>query len=116
MRKQLLAGAMAVALATMMTTGAMAFSHNGGGRGSHGGGFHAGSSGLRGSHAGIHGAHGRHGWRYVRGYGGQGDGGYGPYYGGPGLTGVRIGVGAGDGCSPTDKTYIGGFCGDFAPY
>jgi hypothetical protein len=113
MRKQLLAGAMAAALATTMTTGAMAYGH---GHGSHSGGFHAGSSGLRSNHAGIHGAHGRHGWRYVRGYGGQGDGGHGPYYVDPGPTGVRIGVGTGYGCSPTDKTYIGGFCGDFAPF
>jgi hypothetical protein len=104
MRKSLLAGAMAVALATLMTTGAMALSQNGKGHS------------VRGNHAGIHGAHGGHGRRYVRGYGGQGDGGHGPYYVDPGPTGVRIGVGTGYGCSPTDKTYIGGFCGDFAPF
>jgi hypothetical protein len=112
MRKQLLAGAMAVAVAAMMTTSAMAYDH---GRGSHGGGFHAGGSGLRGSHAGVRGAHGRHGQRYVRGYSGQGDGGRGPDFIGLGISGVGIGVDNDYGCSPTDKAYIGGFCGDYVP-
>jgi hypothetical protein len=117
MRKQLLAGAMAVALATMMTTSAMASNHGSGGRGSHGGGFHASGSGFRGSHAGIHGAHGRRGGRYVRGYGGYGDSGRGPNFIGLGISGVGIGLDTGEyGCSPTDKAYIGGFCGDYVPY
>jgi len=105
MTKSLLAGAMAAALATMMTTGAMAFSHNGNGHG------------VRGSHMGIHSAHGGHGRRYVRGYAGHGDSERGPNFIGVGLSGVGIGLGTGDyGCSPTDKAYIGGFCGDYVPY
>ena len=75
MRQQLLAGAMAVALATAMTTGAMAFERGGAAgfqdRGSHDGGFHRG--GLRG-----HGRH--HGWRGPRLVGGQGGWDYGPTY------------------------------------
>jgi hypothetical protein len=95
---------MAVALATMMTTGAMASSKNGKGHG------------VRGNHAGIHGAHGWHGRRYVRGYGGHGDGGRGPSFISLGISGVGIGVDNDYGCSPTDKAYIGGFCGDYVPY
>jgi hypothetical protein len=118
MKKPLLVGVMAVALATMMTTGAMASNHGSGGRGSpHGGGFHASGSGFRGSHAGIHGAHGGHGRRYVRGYAGHGDSERGPNFIGLGISGVGVGLGTGDyGCSPTDKAYIGGFCGDYVPY
>jgi hypothetical protein len=102
MRKQLLAGAMAVALATIMTTGAMALSQSGKGHS------------ARGNHAGIHGGHGR---RYVRGYAGHGDSERGPNFIGLGLSGVGVGLGTGDyGCSPTDKAYIGGFCGDYVPY
>ena len=98
MRKQLLAGTMAVALATMMTTGAMASS--GGGKQRHG---------VRGNHTGIHGAHSGHGRRYVRGYAGHGDGGRGPSFISLGISGVGIGVDNDYGCSPTDKAYIGGF-------
>ena len=94
---------MAGALATMMTTGAMAFSKNGKGHG------------VRGSHTGIHGAHGGHGRRYVRDYGGHGDGEHGPSFIGLGISGVGIGVDNDYGCSPTDKAYIGGFCGDYVP-
>ena len=104
MRKPLLAAAMAAALATMMTPGAMASSQNGSGHG------------VRGNHAGIHGARGWHGRRYVRGYGGHGDGGRGPGFISLGISGVGIGVDNDYGCSPTDKAYIGGFCGDYVPY
>jgi hypothetical protein len=100
MRKQLLAGAMAVALAAMMTTSAMALSQNAKGHG------------VRGHHAGIHGGHGR---RYVRDHGGHGDGGRGPDFIGLGISGVGIGVDNDYGCSPTDKAYIGGYCGDYVP-
>ncbi len=103
MRKQLLAGVMAAALATMMATGAMALSQNGKGHG------------VRGSHTGIHGAHGGHGRRYVKGYAGQGDSERGPNFVGLGISGVGIGVDNDYGCSPTDKAYIGGFCGDYVP-
>jgi hypothetical protein len=53
MKKQLLASAMAVALATGMTTSAMAFGHGGG---FHGGGFHGGGFGgfHTGSFGGFH--------------------------------------------------------------
>ena len=106
MRKQLLAGAMAVALAAMLTPAAVALSQNSNGHG------------VRGSHAGIHGAHGRHGGHYVRGYGGYRDSGRGPNFIGLGISGaVGIGLDTGQyGCSPTDKAYIGGFCGDYVPY
>jgi hypothetical protein len=103
MRKQLLAGVTAAALATMMTTGAMAFSKNGKGHG------------VRGSHTGIHGAHGGHGRRYVRDYGRHGDSERGPNFISLGISGVGIGVDNDYGCSPTDKAYIGGFCGDYVP-
>jgi hypothetical protein len=104
MRKQRLAGVMAVALATMLTTGAMAFSHKGN------------CHGVRGNHAGIHGAHGGNGRRYVRDYGQHGNGAHGPSFIGFGVSGVHVGVDDGYGCSPTDKAYIGGFCGDYVPY
>ena len=66
MRKQLIAGAMAVALATTMTTGAMAFGgggHGGGGGGGHGGGFggggfHGGGTGGFLAAAGVGAFHG----------------------------------------------------------
>jgi hypothetical protein len=103
MRKQLLAGVTAAALATIMTTGAMASSKSGKGHG------------IRGSHMGIHGAHGGHGRRYVRDYGGHGDGERGPNFISLGISGVGIGVDNDYGCSPTDKAYIGGFCGDYVP-
>jgi hypothetical protein len=103
MRKQLLAGAMTLALATMMTSGAMAASQNDKGHS------------VRGKHAAIHGAHGGPGRRTVRNYGGQRDGERGPGFIGLGISGVGIGVDNDYGCSPTDKTYIGGFCGDYVP-
>jgi hypothetical protein len=100
MGKQLLAGVMAAAFATMMTTGAMALSKNGKGHS------------VRGYHAGIHGGHGR---RTVRDYGGHGGGEHGPNFISLGISGVGIGVDNDYGCSPTDKAYIGGFCGDYVP-
>ena len=101
MRKQLLAGVMAVALATMMTTGP---TKNGK------------RHGVRGNHAGIHNAHRGHSRRYVRDYGGHGDSERGPSFISLGISGVGIGVDNDYGCSPTDKAYIGGFCGDYVPY
>jgi len=71
MRKQLLAGAVVVALATSLTTGAMAFDRGGAG------GFHGG--GVHGSH------HGRSGRHFVGGHGGWG---YGPSYKGSYYEGV----------------------------
>lgn len=66
MRKQLLAGATALALAMGMTTGAMAFSHDG----VHGG-FHSGRfEGVRGFSGWRHGDWGSR--RYVGGYGASG--------------------------------------------
>src|SRR5579872_4532070 len=66
MRKRLLAGAMAVALATGMTTSAMAFGggHGGGG----GGGFHGGFGGGGGHFGGSFGGGGHFGG----GFGGHG--------------------------------------------
>jgi hypothetical protein len=133
MRKQLLAGAMAVALATGMTTSAMAFGHGSGGRG--GGGFHSGgygglhSGGFRSSYgamrggnfAGVRGFSGyRHGaWGGRRFINGNGYGGYGPYYDdsgidvGLGLLGLGVGLATGgydNGyCSP--YAYDPGYCG-----
>ena len=110
MRKQLFAGAMAVALAAMLAPAAMALSQNSNRQNSNG---HA----VRGGHAGIHGAHGRHGGRYVRDYGEHGDRGRGPNFIGLGISGMGFGLDTGEyGCSPTDKAYIGGFCGDYVPY
>lgn len=126
MRKQLLAGAMAVALATGMTTSAMAFDRGGGGF--HGGGFHSGFAGSRGSFAAMHGGnfagvrgfsgyrHGAWGSRRFVG-GGYGGYGYGPYYDdvgvdvGLGLLGLGVGLAtAGYGyCSPYVYDY--GYCG-----
>ena len=84
MRKQLLAGAMAVALATTMTTNAMAFDHgggfHGGGSGFHGGSFsslHGGSlNGVSGSYPIMRGStfagvRGLSEYRANRGWGGQ---------------------------------------------
>src|SRR5271169_1452712 len=122
MRKQVLAGAMAVVLAMGMTTSAMAFGHGGG----HGGGFHGGFAGSRGSFAAMRGGNfagvrGFSGWRHgawgsrraVGGYGG----GYGPYYDdggidvGLGLLGLGVGLANGGYgyCSPYDYNY--GYCG-----
>jgi hypothetical protein len=133
MRKQLLAGAMAVALATGMTTSAMAFGRGGGGFHGGGGGFHGGmggfhGGGFRGSFGAMHGGNfagmrgfsgrGFHGgWggrRFVGGYG-HGGYGYGPYYDdgyydGLGLVGLGLGLATGAGyCSPYAYNY--GYCG-----
>ena len=103
MRQQLLAGAMAVALATGLTTGAMASGHGDrgdfhGGRGFHGGGFHAGHSGFHGTYAGIRG-----GRRFVGGYRGA-------HYEGIAPFGHAVGFGPGYGtCSPDQYGY--GYCG-----
>jgi hypothetical protein len=73
MRKQLLAGAMAVALATGMTSSAMAFDRDGAG------GFHSGRfAGIRGFS--------EHRWHH--GWSGHGGLGYGPSYGGSHYEGV----------------------------
>ena len=103
MRKQLLAGATALALATMMTSGAMALDQKSKGHG------------VRGRHTGIHSVQVGPGRRTVRYYGGHGDGDRGPGFIGLGISGVGIGVDNDYGCSPTDKAYIGGFCGDYVP-
>jgi hypothetical protein len=115
MTKQFLAGAMAIALATGLTSSAMAFGHGGSGGfhgggfhggagfgGSHGGGFRTGLGGFRGSYAalprsnfaGVRGFTsfrygGWGGQRFVRGYGGWGYGG--PYYYDDGL-GIGLGL------------------------
>jgi hypothetical protein len=102
MRKQLLAGAMALALATMMTSGTMAQSQNDKGHS------------VRGKHAAIHGAHGGPGRRTVRGYSEPLNGDRRPGFS-LGISGVGIGVDNDYGCSPSDKAYIGGFCGDYVP-
>jgi hypothetical protein len=107
MRQHLLVGAMAVALATALATGAMASGHGDrgdfhGGRGFHGGGFHAGHSGFRGTYAGIRGGRpgqGRSGRRFVGSYGGS-------YYDGVAPFGHAVGLGA---CSPNDYGYR--YCG-----
>ena len=77
MRKQLLAGATAVALATGMMNSAMAFDRGDAGRFHHVG-FHRAGSGH-----GWH--HGRSGRRFVGGHGGWG---YGPGYNGAHYEGV----------------------------
>ena len=77
MRKQILAGAMVLALATGVTTSAIAF-ERGAAAGFHEG-FHRG--GLHG-----HGAH--HGWNGRRFVGGHGGRGYGPRYDGGYYEGV----------------------------
>jgi hypothetical protein len=88
MRKQLLAGAMAVALATGMTTSAMAFDRGGAGGF---GGYHDGSfAATHGSRfAGVRGfsgyRHGSGGQRFVGSHSGLG---YGPSYGGAYYEGV----------------------------
>jgi hypothetical protein len=81
MRKQLLAGAMVVALATGMTTSATAFDRGRAG-GIHDGGFHRGGYHGHGRYAGIRGVgHGRHhGWSGPRLVGGHGGWDYGPTY------------------------------------
>jgi hypothetical protein len=137
MRKQLLAGAMAIALATAMTTSAMAFGHGGVGHGGgsfrsgaiggyHGGGFRSSYGAMRGStFDGVRGFSGyRHGtWgsrRFIGGYGygGYGGWGYDPgYYDagiGLGLLGLGVGLATGYGydygyCSPYE--YDPSFCG-----
>ncbi|MGA9091006.1 MAG: hypothetical protein WB420_18085 [Bradyrhizobium sp.] len=100
MRQQLLAGAMIVSFATALTTSAMASGH-GARRG-----FHAGYSGLRGTHAGIRSGgpgQGRSGRRFVGGYRGA-------YYEGIAPFGRAVGFGPGYGtCSPDDYGY--GYCG-----
>lgn len=99
MRQRLLAGAMAVAVATTgLTAGAMATGHGdrGGSRGFHGGGFHAGHGGVRG---GL--GQGRNGRRFVGGHGGS-------YYEGIAPFGRAVGFGPGYGtCSPNDYSYCG---------
>ena len=107
MRKQLLAGAIALALATMMTSGAMAASQNDKSQNDKG-------HGVRGKHAAIHGAHAPRGPRAVRDYREPGNGERGPGFS-LGISGVGIGVDNDYGCSPTDKAYIGGYCGDYVP-
>lgn len=111
MRQQLLAGAVAVALATGLTTSAMASGHGDrggfhGGPGFHGGGFHAGHRGFRGTYAGIRGGGLRQSWsgrRFVGGYRGG-------YYEGIAPFGHAVGFGPGYGtCSPDD--YGSGYCG-----
>jgi hypothetical protein len=103
MRKKLLVGTVVAALATGMTTSAMAFDR-GGADGFHRAGFHRGSlhrhshdlhagySGFRGTHAGIRRGsfgHGWHrGWSDRRVVGGHGGWGYGPGYGGTYYEGV----------------------------
>ena len=79
MRKQLLAGVMAMALATAMTTGALAFDRGGAG-GFHDGGFHRGGFHGHGRYAGIRGfGHGwHHDWGGRRFGGGHGGWDYGP--------------------------------------
>jgi hypothetical protein len=85
MRKQLLAGAMAVALAAGMTTSAMAFDRGDAG-GYHGSSFVA-RNGSR--FAGVRGFSGyRHGWSGQRFVGGHGGWGYGPSYDGSHYEGV----------------------------
>lgn len=103
MRQHFLASAMAVALATGLATSAMA-SGPGDRVGFHGGGLHAGHSGLRGSHAGSRGGRlgqGRSGRRFVGGYGGS-------HYEGIAPFGRAVGFGPGYGtCSPNDYSYCG---------
>jgi hypothetical protein len=130
MKRQILAGAMVLALATGMTTSAMAFGHGGGGHvggfGGHAGGFGAHVGGMGGMHSfggsrfaevRGYGAWGHGGWggrRFVGGYG-YGGSGY-PYYDtyagdlvGLGLAGVATGY-----CGPYDYDY--GYCGQgFVP-
>jgi hypothetical protein len=108
MRKQLLAGAMALALAAMMTSGALAASQNVKIQNDKG---HS----VRGKHAAVHGSRGGQGRPTVRDYGGRRDSDRGPDFIGLGISGVGIGVDNDYGCSPTDKAYIGGFCGDYVP-
>jgi hypothetical protein len=85
MKRQILAGAAALVLASGMTTGAIAFDHNEVGHVGLRGGVH-GPDGIHGSRfAGIRGYDSwRHGgWgsrRFVGSYGGYGDWGNGPYY------------------------------------
>jgi hypothetical protein len=107
MRKQLLAGAMALALATMMASGAMAASQRDK------------AHSVRGKHAAIHGAHAARSPRTVRDhtvrdYREPVNSERGPGFS-LGISGVGIGVDNDYGCSPTDKAYIGGFCGDYVP-
>lgn len=109
MRRQFLASAMAVVLATGLTTSAMASGHGDrggfhGSRGFHRGGFHAAHGGFRGTYAGIHGGRlgqGSSGRRLVGGHGGS-------YYEGVAPFGHAVGFGPGYGtCSPHDYAYCG---------
>jgi hypothetical protein len=99
MRKQLIVGTVIAALATGMTTSAMAFDRGFHNSGLHRGGLHghshdrhAGYSGFRGTYDGIrrgsfgHGWH--HGWSNRRVVGGHGGWGYSPGYGGSYYEGV----------------------------
>lgn len=126
MKRQILAGAMALALATGMTSSAMAFGHGG-----HAGGF-GGHIGMGGVHAGMGAMHGgfaanrmagvrgysamRHGgWGGRRFVGGYGYGGWGypydAYAADVGIVGLGLGLAeAATGyCGPYDYNY--GYCG-----
>jgi hypothetical protein len=70
MRNQLLAGAIALALAAGITTSAMAFDRGGG---FHGGGLHSGYSSFRGSHGDMRGSN----FSGIRGFSSRRDGGRG---------------------------------------
>ena len=106
MRKQLLAGAMALALAAGITSSAMAFGHGGGS--SHGGGFRNSYGAMRGgTFAGVRGfssfRHGALGVRHFVGGYGYGGSGYAPYSydDSIGLGPLGLGVGLADSyCSP----------------
>jgi len=70
MRNQLLAGAIALALAAGITTSAMAFDRGGG---FHGGGLHSGYSSFRGSHGDMRGSN----FSGIRGFASWRNGGWG---------------------------------------
>jgi hypothetical protein len=132
MKRQIFAGALALALATGMTTSAMAFGHGGGhGFAGHVGGMHAGigafhggsfaanrMTGVRGYSAMRHGGWG--GRRFVGGYGGYGYGGWdypydNAYAADVGIVGLGLGLaGLASGyCGPYDYSYSYsyGYCG-----
>ncbi len=111
MRQQLLAGAMAVALATGLTASAMASGHGDrggfhGDRGFRAGRFHVGHGGSRGTYAGVRGGGLGQGWsgqRFIGGYGGA-------HYEGIAPFGHPVGFGPGYGtCPPDDYGYR--YCG-----
>jgi hypothetical protein len=108
MRKQLLAGVMALALATGMTTSAMAF--HGAGSGVHGAMRGGTFAGVRGFSSFRHGALGPRRFAGGRSYGGRG---YGPYaYDDSFALGpLALGAGLANGnyCSPYE--YDPSFCG-----